>query len=231
MNKVSFPKFFFSSLLIISISLFTIGGCDVDFSTPDDNSSGGGSNGGSGTGSENVEGTIVDVIPTRENDLENITAQVSDEDTLSTFSSTTSNTGFFSVQGDFAGNPELEFLDQDNSDSTLGLIILNVFPDAEVDIGDIRLENGNVVFEDETEITFEGDVIENNCTNNNGTIIVEAKNDQDEVDVIVQITNSTSIDRDGDDIDCNELLIGQEVEVRGELLIGNSVDANSIEVL
>ncbi len=54
----------------------------------------------------------------------------------------------------------------------------------------------------------------------------------DPVDIIIQVSNSTVITRDNDDIDCNDLLIGQKLDINGNLLgFGNNVDADTIEVL
>lgn len=214
-------------VLILFASFLLIGGCDVDFGTSENN--GGGGDGNTG---ESVKGTIIDVIPSRENDVENITAQLMDDGDLSTFSSTTGGTGFFDINGNFVGTPTLEFLDEEDNASSLGQIIINVFPDSRLQLGDIRLENGTVVLEDDLMVTFEGDITQNDCQNNSGSLEVEINNDNgDDVDVLVQINNSTDIeDNDNNDIDCEDLLIGQEVEINGELFgIGNNVEADRIE--
>ena len=219
---------YLSYISILILCLAISGGCDVDFGTSEDDSNG--SNGSGDPTTETVEGTIVDTTPSRDNDVSNILVEVGLENDVAVFSDTTGSSGFFDVEGNFAGNTEIEFLDQDDNNSSLGIIFVTVFPSAIVKLGDLRLENGNVNFLDEVEVTFTGDVIENNCTDNNGSIIVEAKNDQTEVDVLVQITPSTDIESDGDEIECDNILIGQEVEVKGELLIGNSVDALEIDI-
>lgn len=214
--------------LCLFLLLFVIvGGCDVDFGTSDREDDDGG--GGDGTTSESVEGTIVDVIPTRENDVSNITLEITDEDTTDMFFGTTDNSGFFRVEGSFSGTPQLNFVDDDNNQNSLGRIIINVFPRARVRLGDIRLDNGNVVFEEDIRVTFDADIIENNCMGNSGSIDVEATNNNT-VEILVQITNSTDLVRDGDDITCDDFMIGQEVEISGFLLVGNSVEADRIEV-
>lgn len=214
--------------LCLFLLLFVIvGGCDVDFGTSDREDDDGG--GGDGTTSESVEGTIVDVIPTRENDVSNITLEITDEDTTDMFFGTTDNSGFFRVEGNFSGTPQLNFVDDDNNQNSLGRIIINVFPRARVRLGDIRLDNGNVVFEEDIRVTFDADIIENNCMGNSGSIEVEATNNNT-VEILVQITNSTDLVRDGDDITCDDFMIGQEVEISGFLLVGNSVEADRIEV-
>ncbi len=98
-------------------------------------------------------------------------------------------------------------------------------------MGDIRLENGTIVFEDDNpNVTFDAEVTENNCSDNTGSIEVLAKNDQDEVNVIVQISESTDLVDDGDDITCDDIFLGNDVEVQGELLSGSNVDATRVEV-
>jgi hypothetical protein len=203
-----------------------VGSCDVEFGNSDDNNGGGG-NGGS-SDPEIVQGTIVDIIP--DADIEGILVIITNEDNTE-FSDNTSNSGFFSIssgQGTFSGTPQLEFLDDTTS---LGLITITVFPTAELDLGNIILESGTVIFTDTTEVTFKGDVITNNCTGNSGTLEVEATREGDSTDVIVQISASTDILRNGDELLCEDVLIGQSVEVRGELLVGNTVDADIVDLL
>ena len=233
MNSNIFNKLFSFFSLLLLLSFFIIGGCDVDFGGTEDDDGGSGNNGnGNGSISETVEGTIVDVIPSRDSDVQDITAQIMDDDDLSTFTATTGASGFFEIDGNFAGTPDLEFLDDDNNDNSLGQIIINVFPGARVQLGDISLENGTIVLNDDTTVTFDADITDNDCSDNSGSIEVEIENDDgDDVDVLVQINNSTDIeDNDGDDINCEDLLVGQEIEVSGELLgIGNNVEADRIE--
>ncbi len=209
-------------VFLLLLSFFMIGGCDVEFGSGE---SGGGGNNTSDT--EIVQGTIVDIIP--DEDIEGITVQLTEDTSNRMFSDTTSASGFFTISGEYAGSPEMEFINSNLV--SLGRVFINVFPGAKLELGNISLENGIIIFEDDTDVTFEGDMIVNNCTDNTGTIDVEAKNDQITTDIIVQISSSTDIVRDGDDIDCENILVGQTVEVRGLLLIGNSVDASRIEVL
>lgn len=214
------------SYLILFFVLFAVtGGCDVEFGNSDRSNGGGGGD----DNMETVEGTIVDVIPSRENDVSNITLEITDEDSAEMFFDTSDSTGFFMVEGSFSGMPQLNFVDDDNNQNSLGRVFINVFPRARVRLGDIRLDNGNVVFEDDIRVTFNADIIENNCMDSSGSIDVEATNGST-VDILVQIRNSTDLVRDGEDITCNDLLTGQEVEVTGFLLVGNSVDADRIEV-
>ncbi len=213
-----------NTVLTVLFGILLIGGCDVDF--------GGGGNGGSSGGGnstsniETVQGTIVSTIP--EIGIDSITVQVEDTDTQTVFSDVTNASGFFSITGTFAGSPEMEFLNEDLT--SLARIFINVFPGARVEFGDIRLENGTAIFDDNTDVTFEGDVVSNDCTTNSGTLEVLAKNSSDEIEVLVQITAATDIIREDETVDCEDLLIGQNIEVRGILLLGNSVDAFRIDI-
>ena len=215
--------------LSIFLFLFLIlGGCDVDFGGTNDDDDGGG-----GSTDEVIRGTITEIIPNRENNLAGITVSVMEEDALQTFTDTTSSSGTFFIEGNFASNnTTLDFLDDDNGDELLGQTSINIFPEAEVNLGNITLENGTVDFdEDDVTISFDSDLIEINCTDNSGSLTVESEG-SDPIDIIIQVSNSTVITRDNDDIDCNDLLIGQTVDINGNLLgFGNNVDADTIEVL
>jgi len=214
----------------LSIFLFLfliIGGCDVDFGGTNDDDGGGGST------DEVIRGTITEIIPERENNLAGITVSVMEEDAIQTFTDTTSSSGTFFIEGNFASNnTTLDFLDDDNGDELLGQTSINIFPEAEVNLGNITLKNGTVDFdENDVTISFDADLIEINCTNNSGSLTVESEG-RDPIDIIIQVSNSTVITRDNDDIDCNDLLIGQTLDINGNLLgFGNNVDADTIEVL
>ncbi len=213
------PKVIISLLFLW---FFIIGGCDIEFGSGGDNGGGGG--GGSET--ETVQGTIVNIIP--DQDIEGILVEITIDGFLEG-SDTTGSSGVFDIDGPFAGSPKIEFFDQESI--LLGSVFLTVFPTAKVELGDIRLENGVVIFEDgNAEVTFDCKVLVNNCTANTGSIEVEAKNDQEEINVIVQISDSTDLVKDGDDITCEDIFISNNVEVQGESLSGNSVDASRIEV-
>lgn len=218
-----------ASLLILFMFIF-IGGCDVDFGTGSDDDN---DNGETGVEiGERVEGTIVDTIPSRSAGVDNIDVTITDEETNDQTTGTTGVSGFFSLSGNFSGSPDIEFFDNEDGGNSLGIVILNVFPGAEVELGDISLENGVVNFLDDTEVSFEADLIENNCNVNTGTLVVEIDlpDTDNELEILIQISTSTDIEVDGLDSDCNDFLIGQELEINGRLLIGNSVDATDIEV-
>lgn len=212
------------TVVLVLLSIFIVGGCDVDFGSGGDNGGGGG--GGGGSEIETVQGTIVDIIP--DEDIEGITVDITLNDFLQG-SGTTNSGGFFDIDGPFAGTPKIEFYN--DSDTLLGSVFIDVFATARIELGDIRLENGTVIFEDgNAVVTFDSTVTVNNCTDNSGSIEVKVENDQEEANVIVQITESTDLVQDGDDITCQGLFIGDDVEVQGELLSGNNVDASRIEI-
>ena len=216
-------------LFLLLICFAVTGGCDVDFGTDDDDGGNGGNN------EEIVQGTILEVLPTRENGVANIRVVIIDDDALVEFSDTTTNSGFFSVEGNFftsSGNIEIEFRDADSMDELLAQSFLDIFPGSELNLGNVSIENGIVDFDpDDPGIIFESDLIENNCSEETGSIIVEIENGNDDIEVIVQISPSTDIMRDGDDISCDEILIGQSLDINGTLITSNTVDAESIEVL
>ncbi len=225
MRKFNLPTIGTALIFLFILSFLTIGGCDVDFG------GGGDDNGGGGGGSsdpEMVEGTITDIIP--DQDTQGIMVVITNDDNVE-FTDTSNTAGFFSVtslSGTFAGTPTLEFFD--TTSTLLAIINITVFPTARVELGNVTLENGTIIFSDPTEVTFEGDVITNNCVTNSGSIEVEAKREGVTTDVIVQVSSSTDVLRDGDEILCEELLIGQTVQVRGDLLQGDSVDADFIDL-
>lgn len=217
-------KGFNKILLLFLISYTLIGGCFAGVVVTDDDDDGFTRN------NERIQGAIVDVVPSRSAGVEDISVIVTDERTGKEFSDISDNTGFFRVDGNFEGSPRVEFIDEDDGGSLLGSINLNVFPRARLDLGNIRLNSRTVVFEDDIEIDFEGEIIENNCSGRSGSITVEAKNDIS-VDVIVQILNSTDIfDSNDDEILCDQLFRGDDVRIDGILLVGNNVEAARVEV-
>lgn len=210
-------------ITLLFLCFFLIGGCDVEFGGGDDNGGGGG--GGGGDEVESVQGTIVSIIP--DQDLEGITVEITVGDGAPE-TDVTNDSGFFSIEGPIAGDGQIRFIDGDAND--LGTIGVSVFPTAEVELGNISLENGNVNPLNETEVTFNGDISSNNCTGNSGFLEIDAENDQEQVTVIVQISESTDIIIDGDDATCEDLLLGRNVEIQGEIPSANTVDADRVEI-
>jgi hypothetical protein len=216
---IFYKRIVVSIVTLLTVSFFTIGGCDIDFGTGD------GSSGSSDP--ETIEGTVINVIPTA--DIEGIAVDVTDPDNqLNISSDVTSSSGFFKVAGAFIGIPTVEFFDQ--IDESLGKINVNVYDDSRIQLGNIRLENGVVILDDPTIITFEGTVAQdgNNCVDNVGTITVETLDR--ETDVILQISSSTDVlDKNNDSISCQSFFVGNKVESRGILLLGNTVDAFRVQ--
>lgn len=208
---------------LLFLWFFLIGGCDVEFGSG--GNGGGGGGGGGGSDVETVQGTIVSIIP--DQDLEGITVEITVDDGAPETDVTDAG-GFFSIEGPIAGDPLLKFFDQDSN--PLGTIGISVYPTAEVELGNISLENGTVNFLNVTEVTFTGDISSNNCTGNSGFLEVDAENDQGQVTVIVQISESTDLIINGEDAVCEDFLLGRNVEVQGETPSVNTVDADRVEI-
>ncbi|MFI5323011.1 MAG: hypothetical protein ACHQ6U_05660 [Thermodesulfobacteriota bacterium] len=200
------------SLLILSFCL--MGGCDVDF--------GGSSSSSNGNSNiETIQGTIVGIIPNQ--NVNGITVSITINNSKPA-TAVTDASGSFSINGSFAGSPQISFTDA-NSNS-LGTSILNVFPTAQVSLGNITLNSGTVNFQDQTQVTFDGDVTTNSCTGNSGSLQVDASNSQGSTTVIVQISSSTTlVDKNGNTITCANILTGNSVQVQGTISSGNTVDA------
>ena len=208
---------------LLFLWFFLIGGCDVEFGGGGGNNGGGG--GGGGDEVETVQGTIVSIIP--DQDLQGITVEITVDDGAPE-TDITDDSGFFSIDGPIAGSPQIEFFDGDSN--PLGTIIISIYPTARVELGNISLESGNVNLLNETEVTFNGDISSNNCTGNSGFIEIDAENDQEQVTVIVQISESTDIIVNGNDTTCEDLLLGRNVEIQGDIPSINTVNASRIEV-
>jgi len=212
-------------LTILAIALFAVGGCDIDFGTGGDDNGGGGGGGG-GSEIETIQGTVVDVIP--DDPLEGITVDVS-VDGVDLETDVTDDGGFFSIDGPIAGTALLEFTSV--TGMLLGSYGVEIFPTARVELGDIVLENGVVKLENiNPEITFDAEVTQNNCTGNTGSMQVEARNDQGTIMAIVQISNSTDLIIDGDEVDCEDILVGRNVEIQGDLVSSSTIDASRVEI-
>ena len=218
-----FPRGIISLLFLW---FFLIGGCDVEFGSGGDSGGGGG---GGGDEVETVQGTIVSIIP--DQDLQGITVTITVNNGAPE-TDITDASGFFSIEGPIAGNPQIQFFDPDSN--SLGILGLSVFPTAQVELGNISLESGNVNPLNETEVTFSGDISSNNCTGSSGFIEVDAENDQEQVTVtvIVQISESTDLIINGNDAQCEDFLLGRNVAVQGDIPNGgvNTVDASRLEI-
>lgn len=200
---------------ILAICLLTSGGCPINF---DDNNS----SSSTGTGSDSVKGTITSI--TNISSTSGITVQATDS--LNTFSTTTDSNGFFQIQGNFSDSSlRLEFLDQSNN--LLATTSVTIFPGIEMDLGNITITDGTVSLSGSITVTFDGDISENNCSGNAGTITVTAG----DTDVIVQVSTSTTImgSNNNTTLSCGDLSSGT-VTVTGILLMGNTVQATLIEL-
>lgn len=207
---------------ILFLWFFVIGGCDIEFGS---GNSGGGGGGGGNTDVETIQGTVVDIIP--DQNIQGILVSIT-IDNSSPVTDVTDASGFFAIDGPFAGNPQISFTDTNSN--PLGTIVINVFPTALVDLGDISLNSGTVTLQDQTQVTFDGDVTVNNCTGNSGSLEVEAQNDQGKTTIIVQISASTDLIDQGDTITCEDILLGRSVQVQGDIASGNTVDASRVEI-
>ena len=211
-------------IAILAIALFAIGGCDVEFGGGGDNGGGGG--GGGGSEIETIQGSVIDIIP--DEPLEGIIVDVS-VDGIDLESGVTDDGGFFSIDGPIAGTALLEFTSE--SGMLLGSYGVEIFPTAIVELGDITLENGVVKLDNTNpEVTFDAEVTQNNCTGNSGSLQVEARNDQGTRVAVVQISNSTDIIIDGDEVDCEDIIVGRNVEIQGDLISSSTVDASRVEI-
>lgn len=211
-------------IAILAIALFAVGGCDVEFGGGGGDNGGGGGGGGSNT--ETIQGSIVDIIP--DEPLEGIIVDVS-VDGVALESGVTDDDGFFSVDGPIAGTALLEFTSE--AGMLLGSYGVEIFPTALVELGDITLESGVVKLDNiYPEVTFDAEVTQNNCTGNTGSMQVEARNDQGTRVAVVQISNSTDLIINGDEVDCEEILVGRNVEIQGDLISSSTVDAFRVEI-
>jgi len=93
-------------------------------------------------------------------------------------------------------------------------------------VGNLTLTNGAVTFEGDIVIIYTGDLVDNNCSSNVGTLVVENSG----TEVIVQVSSSTDINRGSDNLICEDLLIGETLEILGVLLTGNTLDAFQIDI-
>ena len=209
----------FTVISIFILSFMQIGGCDIKFGTSEDNGQG-------ISNMETVSGRVINVIPNM--DLEGIIVQITNKDDVNS-QDVTDSSGFFTVNGDFDNSPAvIKFLD--STDTSIGSLNVNIFPGVDMDLGDLEIDNGTVTLDQEAMVIFFGDIIENNCTGNQGSIDLEIKS----INVTVEINSSTDIERksNNENITCDDFFIGQEVRVDGDLTIptGTIVDASDIQV-
>lgn len=207
-------------LFFALVSLCAAAGCDLDIDF-------GGSGGSGGVSSEEtVRGSVREVIPSVEDGVSGLFVRFTSDDGDQTYSALTNSSGNFSVSGNLDPGGKLEILENENSDSPLGSISLNVFPGSEVNIGDVRLRSGATELT-EVRIIFRGTVADTNCSGAAGTLEVEIEGREREV--LVQVSSSTDFDiRDNDSLECDSIMEDDQVEIRGALLQGDTVRATDI---
>ncbi len=214
-------------LFFLFISLLAVSGCglDIDF--------------GPGNGNDDVEenevitGFIEEIIPDiGEGSSLVVKASVVKDETVACCEDTTSVRDDFHIEGNLDPKVELEILE--NGDSSLGTIRIPVFPGATIDIQDITIED-RVPRWDYINISFEGQVDSKNCVNDTssgGTIRVKISSEGSETEVTVNLTSRTDIEKgDEEELPCEEIVDGRKVRVDGKLDIGETVDADLVEIL
>ena len=208
-------------LFFALVSLCATAGCDLDIDF-------GGSDGSGGVSSEEtVRGSVREVIPSVEDGVSGLFVRFTSDDGDQTYSALTNSSGNFSVSGNLDPGGKLEILENENSDSSLGSISLNVFPGSEVNIGDVRLDSGATKLTEDIRIIFKGTVADTNCSGAAGTLEVEIEGREREV--LVQVSSSTDFDiRDNDSLECDSIMEDDQVEIRGALLQGDTVRATDI---
>jgi hypothetical protein len=209
-------------ICIITISLLSSGGCDLDF--------GGGGDGDGGNLVSIVQGTIISTPNS------GITVVLINNNNGTVFESNpTDNSGNFFITGDFNGCLTLRLEFQDSSENVLAFTNVTVFPKTNVDLGNIMLENGNVILDDPNNISvnFDGNIdftdspetCDGGVGDSEGTIVVTRAN----TDITVQIVPTTNIeDTNNNPIGCDNLIADAEVEVTGTLQVHDTVLADII---
>lgn len=213
-------------LFFLFISLFAVSGCglDVEF---------GGNENEDVEENEIITGFIEEIIPDIGTDSNVVVrASVVKDETVFCCEDTTSVRDDFRIENNLDPKVELEFLE--NGNSSLGTIRIPVFPGATIDIADIIIED-RVPRYDYINISFEGQVDSKNCVNDttpSGTMRVVILSEGNETEVTVNLTSRTDIERgDEEDLPCEEIVEGRKVKVDGKLGIGETVEADLVEIL
>ena len=226
-NRASAVKIY---LFFLFISLFVVSGCglDIDF--------------GGGTGNDDVEeneeitGFIDEIdLPGISEDPDLVVkAYVVKDETVYCCEDTTSENDYFYIEGNLDPKAELEIFESGNEDSPLGTITVPIFPGAVIYIRDITIDGGPPKHEG-IDIIFEGQVVSKNCvseTSKSGSLRVEILSEGSKTEVTVNLTSGTDIKRgDEENLPCEEIVEGRKIRADGRLDIGNTVDAELIEIL
>src|SRR3989337_928564 len=210
-------------ICIITISIFTSGGCPIEFG-------GGGGDGDGGNLVSIVQGTIISTPNS------GITAVLINNENGTVFESNpTDNSGNFFITGDFNGCLTLRLEFQDSNEDVIAFTNVTVFPKTNLDLGDVSLDNGNVILDDPDNISvnFDGKInftdAPRTCfggvNDSQGTIVITRSN----TDITVQIVPTTNIeDTNNNPIGCDNLITDAEVEVTGTLQVHDTVLADII---
>ncbi|HLE25036.1 MAG TPA: hypothetical protein VI935_05235 [Thermodesulfobacteriota bacterium] len=210
-------------ICIITISIFTSGGCPIEFG-------GGGGDGDGGNLVSIVQGTIISTPNS------GITAVLINNENGTVFESNpTDNSGNFFITGDFNGCLTLRLEFQDSNEDVIAFTNVTVFPKTNLDLGDVSLDNGNVILDDPDNISvnFDGKInftdAPRTCfggvNDSQGTIVITRSN----TDITVQIVPTTNIeDTNNNPIGCDNLIADAEVEVTGTLQVHDTVLADII---
>ena len=212
-------------ICIITISIFTSGGCPIEFG-------GGGGDGDGGNLVSIVQGTIISTPNS------GITAVLINNENGTVFESNpTDNSGNFFITGDFNGCLTLRLEFQDSNEDVIAFTNVTVFPKTNLDLGDVSLDNGNVILDDPDNISvnFDGKInftdAPRTCfggvNDSQGTIVITRSN----TDITVQIVPTTNIeDTNNNPIGCDNLIADAEVEVTGTLQVHDTVLATLIRL-
>ncbi len=199
--------------------LMHVAGCDIEF---------GGDGGDDYLTTDSVVSGQINEID-NDSDTEGLTVTLEDENSDSEYEDVTGASGGFEITGGFCGTSIVTITDAEGDQ--LGVFSIEVFPGSDTDIGGITVSSGSVTFEDDIITEFIGDVVENDCDGNSGTLTVEINHDCDTVEVLVYVDSTTDVTDGDNDIDCDEIAVGAELQIDSVMGVGNSVDAFDIEVI
>jgi len=224
-------------LFFLFISLFAVSGCglDIDFG-------GTGNNGNTNVeDEETIEGTIKDV-PTayegasfvikacvvEDGDLRNCEVRALEEDVFEDEE--------FSLKGNLDPEVQLQIFETGDESSDIATRVIDVFPGATIEIGDIDINNNKeIVFLEDVEITFTGEVdVEGNrdCTDENdelnGKILIKISAEGSETVTVTVRLEDTGIEGE-DNPRCDQLAPGREVEIKDGELTGEPRTVRAVE--
>ena len=215
-------------LFFLFISLFAVSGCglDIDFG-------GTGNNGNADVADEEtIEGTIKDVPSSYEGASFVIKACVVKDGNpnnceVGALEEDVFEDEKFSLEGNLDPEVQLQIFETGDESDDIATRIIEVFPGATIDIGDIRInDKKEIVFLEEVEITFTGEVdVEGNrdCTDEddelNGKILIKISAEGSETVTVTVRLDDTGIEGE-DEPRCDQLAPGREVEIRDGKLTG-----------